>query len=296
MWWKWKSKRLAFCAIRLRTKRRAEQKGSNLRLKLKPKTEVPIGLLALCLHIPEVTRAQAGPPFLTNDPGTPGNANWEVNLGSMQTLARGLSSHDVPQIDLNFGIWDRIQLTYEIPYVLQTSAGRSTQSGWSNAYPGIKWRFLDAGEDGWQVSTFPQIETAASQPARQKGLAAAGPRYLLPLEIAKKVGALDFDCEAGYYVDGHGPKERILGFVVGRPVSTRLELDAEVYDDRESGALPHSTILDLGGRYKLGPGLIALFMAGRSVDGFSNGQPEFIGYFGVQFLLSNYGTRLNSEP
>jgi hypothetical protein len=183
-----------------------------------------------------------------------------------------------------------------MPYVLQANTGQPTRSGWSNGYPGIKWRFLDEGEGGWQLSTFPQIETAASQLARQKGIAAAGPRYLLPVEMAKKVGALDFDFEAGYYVGGHGPKERILGFVVGRPVSARLELDAEIYDDRAYGALPHSTTLDLGGRYKLGPGLIALFMAGRSIDGFSDGQPEFIGYIGVQFLLSNYGTRFNAEP
>jgi hypothetical protein len=36
-----------------------------------------------CLH------AQAGPPFLTNDAGTPGNANWEINVGATQlTSAR----------------------------------------------------------------------------------------------------------------------------------------------------------------------------------------------------------------
>jgi hypothetical protein len=267
-----------------------------LRLKLKPKTAVPIVLLVLCLHFPQITRAQAGPPFLTNDPGTPGNANWEINLASMQALAHGVSSYQVPQIDLNFGLGDRIQLTYEIPYTLQASSAEPTQSGWSNGYPGIKWRFLDQGEDGWQASTFPQIETAASQLARQKAIAAAGPRYLLPVEVEKKIGALDFDLEAGYYVAGHGPRERIFGFVVGRSVTARLELDAEIYDDRASGSTPHSTTLDLGGRYKLRPGLIALFMAGRSVDGFSNGQPEFIGYIGVQFLLSNYGTRFSSEP
>src|SRR5580700_7164899 len=179
-------------------------------------------VIACLLHGARVARAQAGPPFLTNDPGTPGNANWEINLGSMQTISRGTSSYEVPQIDLNYGLGDRIQLTYEIPYVLQASTGQRTQSGWSNGYPGIKWRFLDEGEDGWQLSTFPQVETAASQLARQKGLAAAGPRYLLPVEIAKKVGALDFDLEAGYYVSGHGPRERILGFVAGRPVSARL--------------------------------------------------------------------------
>jgi len=240
--------------------------------------------------------AQGGPPYLTNDPGTPGNANWEINIASMQTIARGVSSYQTPQIDLNFGVGDRIQLTYEVPYVLQTRSGQPTQGGWSNGYPGVKWRFLDQGEDGWQLSAFPQVETGASQLAEQRGIAEPGPRYLLPLEVAKKIGSLNFDFEAGYYVAGHGPKERILGFVVGRPLTERLELDAEIYDDRAEDSMPHATTLDFGGRYKLRTGVIALFMAGRSVNGFSDGQPQFMSYVGIQFLLSNYGRTFTTEP
>jgi hypothetical protein len=41
-------------------------------------------------------------------------------------------------------------------------------------------------------------------------------------------------------------------------------------------------------------GCIALFMAGRSVSGTFNG-PEFIGYFGIQVLLSDYGGALERE-
>jgi hypothetical protein len=252
--------------------------------------------MAFLLYGARAVHAQAGPPFLTNDPGTPGNANWEINLASMQTITRGASSYQVPQIDLNFGLGDRIQLTYEVPYVLQAGNGEPVQSGWGNGYPGIKWRFLDQGEDGWQMSTFPQFETGASQLARQKGIAVAGPRFLLPLEVTKKVGSVDVDFEAGYYFPGNSPKERIFGFVAGRPINDRLELDAEIYDDRIYGASQHSTTLDIGGRYRLGTGVIALFMAGRSINGVSNGQPAFIGYIGVQILLSDYGRRFTPGP
>jgi hypothetical protein len=253
------------------------------------RTAIPLCTLIFLALGSGIARAQAGPPFLTNDPGTPGNANWEINLGSMQTLARGVSSYQVPQIDLNLGVGDRIQLTYEVPYILQTSTGRPLEWGWGNGYPGFKWRFLDQGEDGWQMSVFPQVETGGSLLARQKGIAEAGPRYLLPMELTRKIGPLDVDFEAGYYLAGHGPRERVFGLVVGRSVTERLELDAELYDDRAYGAAPHSTTLDLGGRYKLRQGIIALFMAGRSVNGSGDGQPEFIGYMGIQFLLSNYG-------
>ncbi len=240
--------------------------------------------------------AQAGPPFLTNDPGTPGNANWEINIASMQIITRGAASYQVPQLDLNFGVGDRVQLTYEIPYVLQSNDGGAYQSGWSNAFPGVKWRFLDQGEDGWQASIFPQVETGTPASARDKGIAVPGPRYLLPLEVTHKLGPLDVDFEAGYYVGGHGQRERIFGLVAGRSVTERLELDAELYDDRAADAQPRSTTLGIGGRYKLSRSFIALFMAGRSVVGFAAGQPEFMGYIGVQCLLSNYGLSLNTAP
>jgi hypothetical protein len=248
------------------------------------------------LSLTNVAHGQAGPPFLTNDPGTPGNANWEINLATMQTVTRSFSSYQVPEIDLNYGLGDRIQLTYSVPYVIQSNSGQPEYSGWSNAYPGVKWRFIDQGEGGLQVSVFPQIESGVGAVAQQKGLGSPGPRYLLPVEATKKVGPFDLDLEAGYLIPGHGPHEQILGLVAGRSVSSRLELDAEIYNDRAIGSPPNQTTLDVGGRFKLTRGFIALFMVGRSVNGTSSGQPEFLGYFGIQILLSNYGRTLSSDP
>jgi hypothetical protein len=263
-----------------------------MRLKIMPALSLAVALW----EAPMVAYAQAGPPFQTNDPGTPGNANWEINLGTMPAISRGVSSNQIPQIDLNYGLGDRIQLTYEVPYVFQHSDGQSNQSGWGNGYPGVKWRFVDGGDDGWQISAFPQIETGISAVSQKEGLGVAGPRYLLPIEVAKKLGPLDFDIEAGHYLPVHGPRERILGFVMGRSITDRFELDAEVYDDRARGVPPNNLTLDIGGRYKLSRGIIALFMLGRSLDGFSDGQPEFLGYLGIQILLSDYGRTLTTEP
>jgi hypothetical protein len=242
--------------------------------------------------------AAAGPPFLTNDPGTPGDANWELNLGALQTNQRSGQTRQFPQFDANYGLGETVQLTFEVPYVFASSGSGPQHSGWSNANPGLKWRFLDQGEDGWQASVFPQVETWSSTWAQQRGIAAPGPRLLLPLEVAHKAGALDVDFEAGYFLpehgpaSGHGARERILGIVVGQPVSERLELDAEIYDDRAMGTAPRFTILDCGGRYKLTRSFIALVMAGRSVSGMAGEAPGFMGYIGLQILLSDYGRSL----
>jgi hypothetical protein len=253
-------------------------------------------LSAASLFFPLLARAQGGPPFLTNDPGTPGHANWEINIASMPIIRRGVSSYQLPQLDINFGLGDRIQLTYEVPYVLETTPGQPQQTGWSNAVTGVKWRFFDQGEDGWQLSTFPQFETKGSTLAQKNGIAGNGPRLFLPVEVSKKFGPLNFDFEAGYFFPWRGPEERILGFMVGHSFTHRLELDAEVYNDRAMGTLPHDTTFDFGGRYKLHQGFVLLFMAGRSFSGNSSGQPEFMGYLGIQILLSKYGRELTKEP
>jgi hypothetical protein len=118
-----------------------------------------VSCMLITMWIPSGAHAQAGPPFLSNDPGTPGNGNWEINIAGAQSISRGVASYQVPQLDLNFGLGDRVQLTYEIPYVIESQAEQPRQSAWSNAFPGVKWRFLDQGEGNWQASIFPQVET-----------------------------------------------------------------------------------------------------------------------------------------
>ena len=257
---------------------------------------VRLCLAAAALCAARSARADAGPPFLTNDPGTPGNGNWEINIAAMQTTYRGVSLWQLPQLDVNYGLGERIQLTVEIPYLVGSSSGEGQASGWGNAYPGVKWRFFDQGEGGWRISTFPQVQTAGSASTQHAGIATDGPRLLLPLEVARSVGAYSFDLEVGYYFPGQGPEERILGFVAGRQLTSRLELDAELYNDHVMDNSPQVTTLDLGGRYRLRRALNLLFMAGRSLKGNSPGEVEFMGYLGIQILLSDYGRRLAAEP
>jgi hypothetical protein len=247
-----------------------------------------------CGCMPQWLHAQAGPPFQTNDPGTPGNGNWEINLAAAPVRSRDTSSWQIPQIDMNFGLGDRVQLTFEVPYIIQTGSSTPRTTGWSNAYPGIKWRFLDQGEDGWQASIFPQLETRGSVQAEREQIVGPATRVLLPVEVTHKLGPLDLDMEVGVYAPKDGVQEHIVGLVAGRSISDRLDFALELYNDHASGAPPNQTTLDLGGRYKLSDAFITLFMAGRSVSGTSNGQPEFFGYFGIQILLGDYGRHLQT--
>ena len=243
-------------------------------------------LIATSLCLPGWGWAQAGPPFLTNDPGTPGDGHWEINLGYVPTAVPGSRSDQLPQLDVNFGLGERLQLTYELPYVIESDAGKSNRTGWSNSVVGIKWRFVDQGERGWNLSTFPQLELRASAAALAAGIAGPAPRLLLPVEVTHPIGPVDLNVEAGYFIPWHGSGEAILGCVVGKSVNPRLELDAEVFDDRLADASP-TVVIDVGGRFRIRDRLIALFMAGRGITGAAATQPTFLGYFGLQILLGH---------
>jgi len=57
--------------------------------------------------------AQGGPPLITDDPGTPGDGKWEINV-AFEAEKRGTQrSYAIPLLDINYGLGDRIQLKYE---------------------------------------------------------------------------------------------------------------------------------------------------------------------------------------
>ncbi|HEY6823458.1 MAG TPA: hypothetical protein VI195_03390 [Steroidobacteraceae bacterium] len=223
-------------------------------------------LLGAALAWPGRTRADAGPPFLTNDPGTPGNGNWEINIAAQQTTQHGLSVWQLPQLDINYGVGERIQLTAEIPYVVLNSTGQPRASGWGNANPGVKWRFFVQGESGWQISTFPTYQTGGSADAQRKGIAVEGPRIFLPLAVARKVGRLSLNLEVGTYVPIHGEHERVIGLVAGQQITSGLELDVELYNDYVHGGEVDITTLDVGGRYKLHRGVQPAIHGGPQLE------------------------------
>ena len=253
-----------------------------------------LALVACLLSATSRARAQGGPPLLTNDPGTPGPKNWEINLAVMPVLVHGLHDYQLPQLDFNYGVGATIQLTFEVPYVLQTVPGQPTSTGFSNSFPGVKWRFID-NKKGWNVSIFPQLELKGTASTIRSGIAQSDTRFLLPVEVQRNVGPLELDAEFGYYVPIHGHEERIIGFAAGHNFSKRLEAIGEIYNDRALGALPHDTTWDLGGRYGFHKGLIFLFTAGRSFSGNASGQPNFLAYIGVQILLERNGLALHQE-
>lgn len=256
-------------------------------LRLSPRMPLLMFLAALlvCASLPAF--AQGGPPYYTNDPGTPGDLNWEINIGYMPFLYSDQSVSHTPDVDINFGIGERIQLTYENAWLRVHNPSSATEYGLGQSNPGVKWRFYDAGESGLSVSLFPQFFLNNPNDAVHRGITPPSDTFLLPFEFTRKFGPVDVDYELGYQFVHKGPDGWISGLVIGHDFTPKLEGDMELYAQGTFHPTENQPTIDFGARYKIRPSLILLLMAGRSLEPTRSNQSYFLGYFGMQFLLSS---------
>jgi len=247
--------------------------------------------LALLLLAPLSLIAQGGPPLLTDDPGTPGNNNWEINLGYTADRQLGDDYYEAPILDMNYGWGDRVQLKYEMPFVCNSTNNGPLLSGPGDSKFGVKVRFFQDDKLDLNISAYPQIEVNNTANSVRRNLVFQGPLFLLPLEVTKKIGPVDVDIEVGrWFTQQHN--YWISGLALGHQATKRLEVLAEVYSDSDPTGGRDNTF-DFGGRYRLNRNALVLFMAGRSFSPPSSGQSQLIGYFGMQFQL---GRHLRDDP
>jgi hypothetical protein len=243
-------------------------------------------LLAILAALSLPASAQGGPPFITNDPGTPGDGNWEINIMTYSERHPAARIFNAPLLDLNYGVGSRIQLTYEVPYLVVGTDGGPTRSGLGKSLPGVKWRFYDSDEKKLSVSVFPQLEFNNPDASLQRGLVNYNTRFYLPVEVSKEVGPIQLNPEVGYIFSGGKGAGWFTGLVVLREINKRMELAAEFYNSANTDGTNRWNTYDGGGRYTLNEHFILLFMAGRSFAGPSSSQPQLFGYLGMQFLFS----------
>ena len=237
--------------------------------------------LAACLLAAPHMRGQGGPPMITDDPGTPGNRRWEINLALAFEHRGGETAFDAPAIDLNYGVCERIQLTLQTAPVLLTR-DRGVIGGLGSTEAALKWRFLDEEHDGVSMSVFPRVIFNLTPSSVRRGLAEDGVRVQLPAQIAKKFGAVDFDFEFGALLRSVGRSEWLYGIVAGIDVTKTTALMAELHGTARTSFAEDVLTVNVGLRQKLNDASILIISLGQEIR-----SPEargFVGYFGVQLL------------
>ena len=242
--------------------------------------------LLLMLLTPLGVGAQGGPPMLTDDPGTPGAGKWEINTALLAEHSDHSTEYALPLLDINYGVGERIQLKFEVPWLVETTSGSGTRSGLGNGMAGIKWRFFDAGDNGWKMSMYPQVESSHFAPTSwHHGLTDSGTSVLLPLQFQHALEAVDIGFDVGRWVRPAAQSDSwIGGVVIGHEVRKGLEFMAELHDEAALGFGSDALTLNFGTRWVLADCCTLLASAGTDLHNGLEDKRTFRSYLGVQVV------------
>ncbi len=227
--------------------------------------------------------AQGGPPMVTDDPETPGDGKWEINLAALGARSRaGRWLVSAPDADINYGWGEHIQLKLDVPWTFVREPAERWKSGLGAVNVGVKWRFIDEEDHGFAMSTYPQYSSGWLASSRDRGITSDEKEFFLPVEVSAKVGEWGLDAEAGRNFVRHGRNEWVVGGVVAHGCGENRECLLEA---RETHA-PHEsrTLVNLGLHWKLGESMVLLASAGREFGPRSADPQGFLFYVGLQLL------------
>jgi hypothetical protein len=221
--------------------------------------------------------------MITDDPGTPGNGKWENNFAVIFEHRPGQTEYEVPEIDLNYGVGEHIQLTLQTAPVLLRRSGHDLIGGLGGTEAAVKWRFLDEATSGVDMSMFPRVLFNVSQSSVHRGLAEDGTRFQIPFEIAKGSGRWHADAEFGPRASTVGRSEWLSGIVCGFDIAKSTMLMAELHDESRMNFSRDVLTLNFGLHHEFTKNYILIVSMGHELR--SPDQPTaLIGYFGIQFV------------
>jgi hypothetical protein len=237
----------------------------------------------LVASVARIAFGQGGPPMITDDPGTPGNDKWEDNLAIIFGHRPNETSIDLPEIDLNYGVGDHIQLTLQSAPALLKRSGHGLIGGPGGTEAAVKWRFLDEATSGFDMSMFPRVIFNIAQSSVRRGLAEDGTRFQIPFQIAKTFGRWHADVEVGPRASTVGRSEWLYGIVCGFDLAKPTMLMAELHDESRMNFSRDVLTLNIGLRHEFTENYILILSMGHELR--SPNQPTaLIGYFGMQFV------------
>src|SRR5438093_11936683 len=110
--------------------------------------------VAVCVAaFPQRIVAQGGPPLRTDDPQTPGNGHWEINVAWTLSQKQNERVFAIPLIAINYGLGQHIQLKAGVPWLVLQERRVRTQSGFGSANFGVTWRLVAEDRHGFGMST-----------------------------------------------------------------------------------------------------------------------------------------------
>jgi hypothetical protein len=243
-------------------------------------------LLSLAIGLVLICSSQScaqSPPLITDDPGTPGDGRWEINIVSSMEKTRVNRSFEAPLLDINYGVGRNLQLKFEVPWLVLHSSEDEPKGGLGNMNVGVKWRFMDEDEDGIDLSVYPQMEFKSSTESVEGGLSEPAPQFLIPVQALHTFGPVELVGEVGYNIVKHGPNETFYGVAAGGNVSRRVELLGELFGSSENHFHENELVFNIGSIVEINRKVNLVFAVGRTIINEADEGPGYLATVGVQF-------------
>lgn len=241
-------------------------------------------LFLLLLGAVAAAHAQGGPPLLTDDPGTPGNKHWEINIAYTEARFEYGNYYELPHLDLNYGYGNNVQLKLEGPYSIYNAPGNDFSSfGFAEA--GVKWRFQEDSKTRPALSIYPQWTVLGNLELGGLGPLDPGMDFLMPMEVMKSFGAFQLDGELGILFRQFSSTQFSAGVCAEYDITKRLALLGEVHDYANLDFTDHEPLWNLGFKYDLSERESILFSAGRGFGVSGSDSTGFQLYAGVQLRI-----------
>ncbi len=193
--------------------------------------------------------AQAGPPFLTDDPEPTETGHWEIYAPLLDAAGKGADYGGALGAEVNYGAAPDLQLTVGLPAAFAHDAA-GTRWGAGDLELSAKYRFYHDDAAGLQIAAFPGV----TLPTSSNGMGAGRVTALLPVWLQKDAGDWSVFGGGGYAINP-GPGNRDYwtgGIALSRKLGERVLLGIEA--DRQGADTVGgrgSTSLGLGGILQL---------------------------------------------
>ena len=233
-------------------------------------------LLAGLLLASVASAAEAGPPYLTDDPVPTDLGHWEIYAF---TAAEGRASvlDGDAGFDLNYGAAKDVQLTATLPLSISHEPSAGWRSDTGDLEVAIKYRFVHDERSGISLAAFPRVILPTAGHADHEKT-----RILLPFWAQKDLGGGTSLFGGGGYEINPGAGNRNFwqaGVAVTQQLSERLSVGAELTrEGRDTVDGSPSTSAGVGGILSLSKHGSLLVSAGPS---WSGGQTSYHAYAAI---------------
>ncbi len=136
-------------------------------------------LLFVVLSVFVFGTAKAGPPLVTDDPGTADPGTWEFLPYATVASSDSGESYEFPAAELTYGAAPGVDMTLILPHVLTDPDTGDSESGFGNPTFEVKWLFVDSAE--LLLAVAPSVTVGLSDSDADKGLGDSQDSFNLPL-------------------------------------------------------------------------------------------------------------------